>query len=165
MFARKRKAQFIDAKSYPPLMRAVDAAPFAALLRSDTAVKRANRAMLARVNQLRDVVLEYVSALERAAQAGDVPEIFAQAHEIRGFAEMVGLVAAGRIANKLCHYLDTSARRNQTPDRMVITLHVDAISRAARAKDEATRLGDEVVNELAALASYKLAGAVDVAAE
>src|ERR1700749_1908622 len=97
MFSRKRKAEFIDAKAQPPLMRQIDVAGFAALLRSDTATKRASRAMTGRGHQLRDAVLDYAVALERAAQSGDNAAIYAQAHEIRGLAEMVGLVAAGRI--------------------------------------------------------------------
>jgi HPt (histidine-containing phosphotransfer) domain-containing protein len=165
MFSRKRKAEFIDAKAQPPLMRQIDVAGFAALLRSDVAAKRAGRAMAARIHQLRDVVLDYVGALERAAQTGDNAAIYAQAHEIRGLAEMVGLVAAGRIANKLCLYIDTALRRGQVPDRTVVMLHVDAVSRSARAKDEATRLGEDVVRELEMLANYKLSGASDIAAE
>lgn len=165
MFTRKRKAQFIDAKSYPAMLRPVDVAQFVAMLKSETAAKRAGRAMLARTAQLKDAVLGYVSSLERAAQFGDCAETYLHAHEIRGLAETVGLVAAGRIANSLCLYLDTCARRAQTPDRMVVMLHVDAVSRAARAKDEATRLGDEVASELEALATHKLSGAVEIAAE
>lgn len=157
MFSRKRKAEFIDAKSIPPMMRQIDVAGFAAMLRSENAVKRASRAMTARMNQIRDVVLDYVAALERAGKLGDNGEIYAQAHEIRGLAEMVGLVAAGRIANKLCLYIDTCFRRGQTPDRTVVTLHIDAVGRAARATDEATRHGDTIVTQLEALASYKLA--------
>jgi HPt (histidine-containing phosphotransfer) domain-containing protein len=162
---RKSKAKFIDAKSYPPMMRALDAAQFMALLKSETAARRVDRAILACASQLRDAVLGHVSALEAAAQRGDDGQAYAQAHEIRGLAEMVGLVAAGRIANKLCLYLDTAGRRGQTPDRMVMTLHVDAISRAARATDEATRLGDAVVNELEALVAHKLGSAIGMAAE
>ncbi len=165
MFTRKRKAEFIDAKSYPAMMRAIDAPHFVAALKSQDASKRAGRAMLARASQLRDAVVEYVGGLERAAQLGDMDASYAQAHEIRGLAEMVGFVAAGRIANKLCLYIDTATRRGQTPDRMVVMLHVDAVTRSARATDEATRLGDEVVNELEALAARKLAGTAEMAAE
>jgi HPt (histidine-containing phosphotransfer) domain-containing protein len=165
MFTRKRKAQFIDAKNYPAMLRPVDVAQFVALLKSENAAKRAGRAVMARTSQLKDAVLEYVVSLERAAQFSDWSETYLHAHEIRGLAETVGLVAAGRIANQLCHYLDTVTRRGQTPERMVVMLHVDAVSRAARAKDEATRLGDEVVNELEALASYKLSTMNEIAAE
>jgi HPt (histidine-containing phosphotransfer) domain-containing protein len=165
MFTRKRKAEFIDAKSYPAMMRTIDVPHVLALLKSEAAHKRADRALLARTSQLRDAVLDYVSTLERAAQSADYDMVFAQAHEIRGLAEMVGFVAAGRIANKLCLYLDTTTRRGQAPDRMVVMLHVDALTRSARAKDEATRLGDEVVSELEALATRKLSGAAELAAE
>ncbi|MGH6870247.1 MAG: hypothetical protein ACREHE_01970 [Rhizomicrobium sp.] len=156
MFTRKRKAEIIDAKSYPAMLRPVDVSQFVALLKSETAAKRAGRALTARASQLKDAVLDYVSSLEKAAQFGDHAETYLRAHEIRGLAGTVGLVAAGRIANKLCLYLDAAMRRGQTPDRMVVMLHVDAVGRAARATDEATLLGDEVVNELEALASYKL---------
>jgi hypothetical protein len=165
MFTRKRKAEFIDVKAQPPLMRQIDVAHVVALLKSETAARRAGRAMMARTQQLRDVVLDYVGALERASQTGDHNTIYAEAHEIRGLAETVGLVAAGRIANKLCLYIDTAMRRGQTPDRMVMTLHVEAVGRSARAKDEATRLGADVVRELEALAAHKLGGAAEMAAE
>ena len=165
MFQRRRKVEFIDAKSYPPVVRGADAAHFVSALKSADASRRANRAVLARTSQLRDAVLDYVSALEQAVHAGDDAAAFGQAHEIRGLAETIGLVAAGRIANGLCFYLDAMAERGQRTDRTVIMLHVDAIARSARAEDEATRLGGKVAVELAALVARKLGDSLDIAAE
>ncbi|HTQ13744.1 MAG TPA: hypothetical protein VMH86_07705 [Rhizomicrobium sp.] len=165
MFSRRRKAQFIDPKSYPAMLKPADVAQFVAVLRSETAARRAGRALLARSAQLRDVVLDYVASLEKAAQFGDWAETWLHAHEIRGLAETIGLVAAGRIANKLCLYLDAAAARSQAPDRTVVMLHVDAAARAARARDEATQLGDAILNELEALAAYKLGTSAEMAAE
>ena len=164
MFQRRKKVEFIDAKSYPSVVRGGDAAQFVSALKSEDASRRAARAILARTSQLRDAVLDYVSALERAARAGDDAVAFGEAHEIRGLAETVGLVAAGRIANGLCSYLDALAERGQSADRTVIMLHVDAIARSARAEDEATRLGGKVAVELAALVAHKLGDSLDTAA-
>jgi Hpt domain len=165
MFLRRKKVEFIEAKSYPAMVRGADAADFLSALKSEDASRRAGRAILARTSQLRDAVLDYVGALEMAVRAGDDYAIFAQAHEIRGLAGTVGLVAAGNIANGLCLYLDALAQRGQRADRTVVMLHAEAIMRAARAQDEATRLGGTVAIELAALVVHKLGEPVAVAAE
>jgi HPt (histidine-containing phosphotransfer) domain-containing protein len=165
MFQRRAKVEFIDAKSYPPVVRGTDAAHFVSALKSEDASRRANRAVLARTSQLRDAVLEYVSELEEAARAGNDAAAFEEAHDIRGLAGTVGLVAAGHIANGLCLYLDTLTARGQRADRAVIMLHVEAIARAAHAQDEATRLGGKVAVELAALVARKLGDNLDIAAE
>ena len=47
-------------------------------------------------------------------------------------------------------------RAGAQPEQSVVALHLDAIARAAHAEDEATRLGDTVANELAALVDKKL---------
>lgn len=165
MFQRRRKVELIDVKSYPPVVRGVDAAHFVSALKSDDASRRANRAVLARTSQLRDAVLEYVAELETAARAGDDADAFTKAHDIRGLAGTVGLVAAGHIANGLCLYLDALAARGQSADRTVVMLHVEAITRAAHARDDATRLGGKVAVELAMLVTRKLGDKFDVAAE
>jgi len=165
MFQRRAKVEFIDAKSYPRVVRGADAAHFVSTLKGEDASRRANRAVLARTSQLRDAVLDYVNALEQAARAGDDAAAFGEAHEIRGLAGTVGLVAAGTVANGLCLYLDALAQRGQSADRAVIMLHVDAIARAARAQDEATRLGGKVAAELASLVAHKLGDDLDIAAE
>ncbi len=95
--------------------------------------------------------------MEAAARSADLVTIFEQAHEIRGLAGNAGLVATGRIANGLCKYLDAIERAEYASDRELVVLHLEAIARAARAEDEATRLGDAVANELAALVDRKLA--------
>jgi hypothetical protein len=165
MFQRHKKTEFIDAKSYPPVVRGIDAAHFISVLKSEDAARRADRAVLARTSQMRDAVLGYVSGLEQAARASDDAAAFCEAHEIRGLAGTVGLVAAGRIANGLCLYLYALTGRGQSADRAVIMLHVDAIARAARAQDEATRLGGTVAVELAALVAHKLGDGQEIAAQ
>jgi chemotaxis protein histidine kinase CheA len=95
--------------------------------------------------------------LEAAAEQADIGAIFEQAHEIRGLAGNAGLAATGRIANGLCRYLDAVGRANLGAERSLVTLHLEAIARAAHADDEATRLGDTVANELANLVERKLA--------
>ncbi|HXL99112.1 MAG TPA: Hpt domain-containing protein [Rhizomicrobium sp.] len=165
MFPRHNKVEFIDAKSYPPVVRACDAASFVTLLKGDDAQRRAGRAVLARTSQLRDAVLDYVTGLERAARDGDDAAAFDRAHEIRGLGGTVGLVAAGRIANGLCIYLDVMRRRAQRADGPVVALHVDAIARAAQALDDATRLGEKVALELASLVAHKLGIPLETAAE
>jgi len=117
----------------------------------------AARVIASKAEDLRIAVLGYVDRMEEAASAADVVRIFEQAHEIRGLAGNAGLVATGRIANGLCKYLDAIDRAGRTPDQALVALHLEAIARAAHAEDEATRLGDTVANELAALADKKLA--------
>ena len=57
----------------------------------------------------------------------------------------------------------TKAAQAVRPDTLpktyaeLVALHLEAIGRAAHAEDEATRLGEEVANELAALVDKKLA--------
>lgn len=165
MFQRRDKVEFIDVKSYPQMVRACDAAILVSLLKGADAQRRAGRAILARTSQMRDAVLDYVTGLEQAARAGDDAATFEQSHEIRGLAGTVELVAAGRIANGLCLYLDALMRRGQRADRAVVALHVDAIARAARAQDEATRLGEKVALELASLVAHKLGDPLEIAAE
>ena len=165
MFQRRRKVELIDAKSYPPVVRGADAVLFVSALKSEDASRRANRAVLARTGQLRDAVLANVSALEAAARAGDDAAAFGEAHDIRGLAGTIGLVAAGHIANGLCLYLDALMARGQRAEHAVVMLHVEAVARAARAEDDATRLGGRVAVELAALAAHKLGGSFDLAAE
>jgi chemotaxis protein histidine kinase CheA len=102
-------------------------------------------------------VLAHVDRIGAAARVSDLAATFEQAHEIRGLAGNAGLVATGRIANGLCKYLDAIDRARRQPDQGLVALHLEAIARAAHAEDEATRLGEEVANELAALVDKKLA--------
>ena len=105
--------------------------------------------------RLRLAVHDYVRELENAI--GNLPLVFEKAHELRGFAETAGLRATGRIANGLCRYFDSMEKLGATPDHAVVALHISAIARAARAKDEAGRMSDAVAKELAALVAHKLA--------
>jgi HPt (histidine-containing phosphotransfer) domain-containing protein len=107
--------------------------------------------------EIRGAVLDHIDRVETAARAEDFSGIYQQAHEIRGLAGNAGLNATAHIANGLCRYLDAVGRAERKPEVAVINLHLDAIARAAHAKDEATRLGDAVANELMQLVDKKLA--------
>ena len=126
-------------------------------LRDPEVVATAARVVADKAEDLRIAVLAHVDRIADAARACDPVAIFEQAHEIRGLAGNARLVATGRIANGLCKYLDAIRRAGRQPDQELVALHLEAIARAARAEDEATRLGDTVANELAALVDKKLA--------
>ncbi|HEY0283193.1 MAG TPA: hypothetical protein VGC27_11290 [Rhizomicrobium sp.] len=126
-------------------------------LRNPEVISAAARVVADRAEELRVAVLAHVDRIADAAHAADPAAIYAQAHEIRGLAGNAGLLAAGRIANGLCRYLDALGRSGRQPDQELVVLHLEAIARAARAEDEATRLGDTVASELAALVDKKLA--------
>jgi hypothetical protein len=125
-------------------------------LRDPEVISAAAKVVADKAEELRVAVLAHVDRIGEAARAADPAAIYEQAHEIRGLAGNAGLLAAGRIANVLCGYLDGLARAGRKPDQELVALHLEAIARAARAEDEATRLGDTVVNELAALVGKKL---------
>ena len=148
-------AEIIQAGDYPQMMKPADAGSFTATLKS--AGEKADAIIAGQQDNLRDAVSEHVLKLELAHADGDITGLYDQAHEIRGLADTAGLRAAGRIANGLCQYLDAINRAGATPDATALTLHVEAIARAARADDEATALGNVVAEELAALVSHKLA--------
>jgi hypothetical protein len=126
-------------------------------LRDPEVVATAARVIADKAEDLRIAVLAHVDRIADAACAADPAATYEQAHEIRGLAGNAGLLATGRIANGLCKYLDALGRAGRRPDRELVALHLEAIARAARAEDEATRLGDTVANELAALVDKKLA--------
>ena len=125
-------------------------------LRDPEIVAAAARVVADKAEELRIAVLAHVDRIADVARACDPVAIFEQAHEIRGLAGNAGLLATGRIANGLCRYLDALERAGCRPDRELVALHLEAIARAAHAEDEATRLGDTVANELAALVDKKL---------
>lgn len=127
------------------------------VLRDPEIQETAARAIVDKAEELRIAVLAHVGRMEAAARSDDLVTTFEQAHEIRGLAGNAGLAATGRIANGLCKYLDAIERAECASDRELVVLHLEAIARAARAEDEATRLGDAVANELAALVDKKLA--------
>ena len=152
-----KKVKLIPPEDYPQMVCKNEAARMARALRSPEAAARGAQVIQSHGPKLRLAVLDYVRELENAA--GDLRCVFEKAHELRGFAETAGLRATGRIAGGLCRYFDEMEKRGAVPDPAVIKLHVSAISRAAHAKDEAGRISDAVVQELAALVAHKLAEA------
>ena len=142
--------------AYPVLPRET-ASSLLRALRDPEVVATAARVVADKAEDLRIAVLAHVDRIADAARACDPVATFEQAHEIRGLAGNAGLVATGRIANGLCKYLDAIRRAVRQPDQELVALHLEAIARAARAEDEATRLGDTVAGELAALVDKKLA--------
>jgi len=148
-----KSVQIIPPDSYPPLLRKGDLAAIARALRSSECAERGAKAIADQADELRKAVLELVGALEKA---GEAPEISYLVHEIRGLAEPAGLAGAGRIAEGLCRYFDEMENLDLGPDPAVMTLHVNAISRAARHDDEAARMSEQVATELALLVNRKL---------
>jgi len=140
-----------------PVFAAKDAARLLRALNDPEIIAQAALVIVSKAEELRIAVLSHVERMAEAARLSNHGEVFAQAHEIRGLAGCAGLVATGRIANTLCKYLDALSRAGAAPEQSVVALHLDAIARAAHAEDEATRLGDTVANELAALVDKKLA--------
>ena len=139
-----------------PVFAAKDAVRLLRALNDPEIIAQAALVIVSKAEELRSAVLSHVERLENAARLSNLGEVFDQAHEIRGLAGCAGLAATGRIANILCKYLDAMGRAGVQPEQTVVALHLDAIARAAHAEDEATRLGDTVANELAALVDKKL---------
>ncbi|MBU6298345.1 MAG: Hpt domain-containing protein [Alphaproteobacteria bacterium] len=139
-----------------PTFTAADAVRLSLALRDPATTAKAARIIASKADELRIAVLTHVDRLEAAARLSDLDTVFEQAHEIRGLAGNAGLIATGRIANVLCKYLDTIDRAGGKPERSVVVLHLEAITRAAQAEDEATRLGDAVADELALLVEKRL---------
>jgi hypothetical protein len=151
-----KKAQFVPAAAYKPLVPRERRQAVVALLKSGETLAKAARVIAAKTAELRGAVLELVDEMERVARAGDWPAAFAAAHEIRGLAGTAGLTATGRIANGFCQYLDAVGMLHAIPELAVVTLHVDAITRSARTEDDTIRHGDAVAQHLAALVSRKI---------
>jgi hypothetical protein len=150
-----KKGQLIPPDDYPQMVSKSDAAKMARALRAPDAAARGAKVIQQQSQKLQLAVHDYVRELENAA--GNLPLVFEKAHELRGFAETAGLRATGRIASGLCRYFDDMEKLGAAPDPAVVALHVSAIARAAHAKDEAGRMSDAVVKELAALVAHKLA--------
>ena len=153
---KRSRAVKIAPGGYPALPRKV-ALQLLEAVRDPTVIAAAARVIADKAEDMRFAVLGHIESLEQAARAADQTRIFDQAHEIRGLAGNAGLTATGRIANNLCKYLDALDQAAREPDQGLVALHLDAIGRAARAEDEATRLGDAVANELTRLVDKKLA--------
>jgi hypothetical protein len=150
-----KKSQLIPPDAYPQMVSKSDAAKISRALRSSEALTRGARAIQKAGQRLREAVRDYVRELETAIGDHDITS--GKAHEIRGFAETVGLRATGRIADGLCRYFEEMRKFGAEPEAAIIALHVSAIVRAANAEDEASRMSDEVAKELAALVTHKLA--------
>ncbi|MDE3115331.1 MAG: hypothetical protein KGL26_06990 [Pseudomonadota bacterium] len=148
--------EFISSDRYPPVMTARAAAEFLEALKSDAMKQRLDRTAAAKCHELADVVREGARRLEEAARAGDMQAVFDEAHEIRGLAGTAGLAASGCIADGLCAYLDAVAQAKAPLEPGIVGLHVGSITRAANARDEATRLGTAVDTELRALVQRRL---------
>lgn len=127
-----------------------------ALLQSD-AVSAAERALKDGEAILRGAVESHLTAMLSAAEHCDHRNLYNATHEVRGLAGNAGLPAAAAIASGLCHYLDAVQRAGLSADHAVVDLHLEALLRAARAEDDATRLGEAVTESLAALVAKKLA--------
>lgn len=148
--------EVVPPESYPPLLSRAGRQRAMLLLRSGEVLAKARSIIAIRSAELRGAVIELIAQMETSAAAGDWSAVYATAHEIRGLAGTAGLAATGRIANGLCHYLDTLADAGLAPDAAVARLHLDAIARSGRTEDDAVRHGDAVAGELARLVARKL---------
>jgi chemotaxis protein histidine kinase CheA len=126
-------------------------------LRSNDTLAAANAVIEVRAADLRGAVLDLIGRMKDAARAADAAAVYAAAHEVRGLAGTAGLAATGRIANGFCRYLDAIARHGLKPDADVLSLHLDAITRAARTEEDTARHGDQVARQLARLVTRRLA--------
>jgi len=143
--------------AYPPLLPKVARKRAMAHLQSRETLAKAGRVIAMKRAELRGAVLDFVEQLEQAMRAGDWDAVFAATHEIRGLAGTAGLTATGRIANVLCHYLDSIAQLGLAPESAVAQLHLDAVIRSARTEEDTARHGEAVTQQLSALVERKLA--------
>ena len=127
-------AELIEPEDYPQMVSKRDGLRCMQTLQSDRVALKAKTAMVSYAPMLRDAIMEYVEALEEAGS--DLTQIFAIAHEIRNFAANAGMGTAGRVAENLCRYMDEMERVNKPVDPAIVTLHVAAIARAARAEED-----------------------------
>jgi chemotaxis protein histidine kinase CheA len=150
-----QSVQFIAPDSYPQMLSKPRAARALHTLRTPETAAKAQAVLEAAMPAMRAAILQYVQEMERAQ--GDAAKLFEAAHEIRGFAETAGMITTGRIAEVLCRYMDDLTRLGRPLDATIVTLHVSAIARAARAEDDSVRTGQAVAAELAALVAKRLA--------
>ncbi len=140
-----------------PIMPVAAAMQLSRALRDKGVVQEATPVLADTSESIKTSVLDNIERMENAARADNFPGVYHESHEIRGLAGNGGLAAAARIANELCRYLDAFFEQHRDPEKHVVRLHMGAISHAARATDDATRLGDTVAKELAQLVDKKLA--------
>jgi hypothetical protein len=153
---KNNSPQIIPPDAYPQMLGKQESQRALKVLASQRTAELAARAMHASIAPMRAAILNYVQELETAG--GNMASVHAKVHDIRCFAETAGLVTTGRIADILCRYMDDMERTGKPLDTHIVTLHVAAIARAARAEDDDTAMGDVVAAELAALVSRRLAG-------
>jgi hypothetical protein len=151
----KPKAQVIPPDAYPQMVSKAQAAVMSRTLRSHAAAVTATRVIEDSAETLREAVCLYVEELEQAG--ANIELVLDKAHEIRGFAETVGMLSTGRIADGLCRYFDEADQSGIAPDVAVVALHVSAIIRTARDPSSVGQMNDVVAKELAMLAARKLA--------
>lgn len=158
MPSREQPSPMIAPEAYPQMMSRQDAARAMRTLRSPQTLERAQAVMETCKGPMRKAILEYVEALEAAG--GDPVRVYAQVHDIRGFAETVGMVTTGRIAEILCRYMDDMERVGRPVDDVILSLHISAIGRAARAEEGDEPVGEMVAAELATLVARRLSEAL-----
>ena len=137
-------AEFIPPGGYPALPGALSQQ-----LRDPAVTAAVERVLTDYVAALADAVRAIIGRLEPAAA---LPQLYENAHEIRGLAGNAGLAATARIASGLCRYLDTVVGAPEPP---VLQLHIAALARTA--SDGDNFFGAAVAHELAELVSKKLA--------
>lgn len=147
-------AELIEPEDYPQMVSKRDGLRCMQTLQSERVALKAKTALASYTPMLRDVIIEYVEALEEAG--ANLTQIFAVAHEIRNFAANAGMGTAGRVAENLCRYMDEMERVKKPVDPAIVTLHVAAIARAARAEEDDAKMGDVVSGELNALVKRRL---------
>jgi len=153
--------RIIPVEAYPAMVRKSMASKAVFELRSERLKQHASEILSTSGETMRVAVLQCVELMEDAGKAGDMEAVFAAAHEIRGMAATAGMAPVGAIANGLCRYLDAAIQGRFPVDAPLVSLHLDAIVRAAKSTDEATALGNVVAGELAQLAQKKLDGIKD----
>jgi hypothetical protein len=153
----EKEAELIQPDAYPQMVSKRDGLRCVQALQSDRVALKARTAMASYTPMLRDAIMEYVEALEEPG--ADLERVFAVAHEIRNFAENAGMATAGRVAENLCRYMDEMERVKKPVDPAIVSLHVAAIARAARAEEDDAKMGDLVTSELNALVKRRLSDA------
>jgi hypothetical protein len=149
-------AEIIDTDQYPPMLDAAASEAFLVELSLRDTSKRANNALETKRTQISHAVRGYIESLEKAVRTGDIKTMIEQAHEIRGLAANAGLEAVGKLADGLYKYIDMTMRLEAPVDPAVISLHIDAIARAASTASEAKAYGEAVAKELNALVTHKM---------
>ena len=125
-------------------------------------VARAEQAMQRLSVNFSDWMKDEVSKLQTAwAEVEKAPSsedalqnLFRTAHDIKGQSHTMGFPIAGMIAGSLCELIDNIPDRSQLPTG-ILHKHVQAITAVVNedARAEDNRIGKELANELATVAS------------